>query len=176
MGLQADIGFVPRRANAVQRIMQKLASASLFSGFLARVLAPLDRLVYRLSKGRATLAGTAAALPIVLLTTTGARSGEPRTSPLNGIPLGDDIAVIGTRFGTGKIPSWAYNLRADPTASIEYKGSSFDVVAREADRVEFEAAFAAATKIYPGFAGYRERATNLIPVFILESASPKPPQ
>lgn len=173
MGLQADIGFIPRRANAVQRFLQKLASASLFSGFLAKVLAPLDRLVHRLSKGRATLTGTAAALPVVLLTTTGARSGEPRTSPLNGIPLGDDLAVMGTSFGIGKVPSWAYNLRADPTASIEYKGSSFDVVAREADADEFEAAFAAATKIYPGYAGYRERATNLIPVFILESAAPK---
>ena len=173
MGLQSEIGLIPRQPNAAQRAMQRTASAPAVAGFLAKALPPTDRLALRLTKGRVTIAGLLAALPVVVLTTTGAKSGESRTSPLNGIPYRDDLAFIGTRFGSGKTPNWAYNLRAYPEAAIEYNGRTVAVTAREADAAESDEVFDAGVRIYPGFAAYRERATNQIPVFILESATPQ---
>lgn len=169
MGLQADIGYTPRQPNAAQRAIQKLFSTRAGTAAMIKVVPSLDRLMYRYSKGRLTVVEVFAALPVVLLTTTGVRSGVLRTSPLNAIPIGKDLAVIGTNFGTGKIPGWAFNLRAHPIASIESEGRSVAVAAREASPAEYEAAFATAIRIYPGYAGYRARATNPIPVFVLAS-------
>lgn len=173
MGLQTDIAYTPPQPNAVQRLLLRLASFSFLSGFLGRVLPWLDNTAHRLSKGRTTVAASLGALPVLLLTTTGARSGQSRTSPLIGVPLEDDLALIGTRFGSGKAPGWAHNLRKHPEALIEYTGRTHDVVAREVSGAEHEEAFAAAISIYPGYAGYRARATNDIPVFVLVAAPSK---
>jgi deazaflavin-dependent oxidoreductase (nitroreductase family) len=149
--------------------MQRFGSSRIGTAIMTKVLPPVDRTVYRLTKGRATIAGPMAALPVIILTTTGARSGETRTSPLNAVPLGDDLALLGTNFGTGRTPGWAFNLRSHPEASLEYNGRSFAVIAREATPAEYEDVFAAATRVYPGYAGYRARATNVVPVFVLNA-------
>lgn len=170
MGLQAKLGYSVPRANRVQRTLQSLVAAvPSLSPFLTRLVTPLDRMMHGASKGRASITGGLVAFPTILLATTGARSRQIRTTPLSAIPLGDGLALIGSNGGFGKVPGWAYNLRANPAASVAYNGRKVEVTAREADESEYDAVFDAAVRIYPGHAGYRQRATHHIPVFVLEA-------
>ncbi len=86
----------------------------------------------RMSRGQVTLAGMAAGIPVLTITTTGARSGRRRTTPLLGVPFGGDIAIIGTNFGQPGTPGWYYNLRAQPRAEATYRDRSVAATAREA--------------------------------------------
>lgn len=171
MGLRTDIGLIPRRANAVQRGLQKVAAIPSLSPLLARLVTPIDRFLHRLSGGKASATAGLIAFPTVVLTTTGARSGALRTAPLAAIPVGDDLALIGSNAGSGKIPGWVFNLRANPQAIVTYNGRVVAVTAREANGDEYEEAFAAAIRMYSGFAGYRERVDYAIPVFMLSNAA-----
>ena len=170
MGLQQDIGYVVRRPNAVQRALQRVVAIPALSPILSRLVTPVDRALHRMTSGRASVSSGAIAFPTILLATTGARTGESRSTPLAAIPCGDDLAVIASNAGTGKIPGWAYNLRANPTATISYEGRVAAVAVREAEVSEHDEIFAAANRIYPGYAGYRERVDYQIPVFVLSSA------
>ncbi|MEN8239363.1 MAG: nitroreductase/quinone reductase family protein [Actinomycetota bacterium] len=170
MALLAELGYTVRTPNIVQRLVQRLASMRPIAWLFQKTLYPIDRLLYRKSGGRITVPGIMAGLPVIMLTTTGARSGQPRTMPLLGIPLGDAIAVIGTNYGQKPTPGWVFNLRADPTATVEYRERSAEVVSRLATKSETEEAFALATKVYPGFAKYRERIDGReVPVFVLDT-------
>ena len=173
MGLQAEIGYQIPRANKLQRALQGVAANPSVSRSLKGLATQLDRVLYRASKGRVSITGGLIASPTLLVSTTGAKSGETRVAPLNAIPLGDGLALIGSNAGSGKIPGWAYNLRANPAASVSYNGRTVAVTSREAGTDEYEAAFDAAIRIYPGYAGYRQRATHHIPVFVLESRGDK---
>ncbi len=169
MGLQADIGYRVPQANPFQRALHSIAAAPVLSPLLSRLVTPLDRAVHKVSNGKASVTGGLVGFPTVLLTTTGAKSGKTRTAPLSAVPLGDGLALIGSNAGSGRIPGWAHNLRSDPAASLSYNGRTVEVTAREADEAEYEAAFDAAVRIYPGYAGYRQRAVHQVPVFVLEA-------
>ncbi|GIT00942.1 MAG: hypothetical protein CM1200mP26_26540 [Acidimicrobiales bacterium] len=107
----------------------------------------------------------------MMLTTTGAKTGKPRTMPLLGIPVGEDLGVIGSNFGQRNTPGWVYNLEADPSAVVAYRDRSVEVVARRADEAETDRIFALGHAFYPGYAKYRLRADHrIIRVFILETA------
>ena len=170
MGLQEDIGFVARRPNAARRAVQRIAAIPALSPTLAKLATPLDRMVHRMTSGRASVTGSLA-FPTLLLATVGAKTGAVRTTPLAAIPHVDDLAVIGSNAGSGKIPGWVHNLRANPAATVSYEDRIVDVTAREVDADEHDEIFASAVRIYPGFAGYRERVDYLIPVFMLTAAS-----
>ena len=169
MGLQAAIGYRVPQANRVQRALQSVAANPSLSPLLTRLVTPLDRTLHRASKGKFSVTGGLIASPTLLLSTTGARSGQTRTAPLSAIPFGDELALIGSNAGSGKIPGWAHNLRANPAASVSYNGRTAKVTAREADGTEYEDAFDTAVRLYPGYGGYRQRAAHHIPVFILEA-------
>jgi deazaflavin-dependent oxidoreductase (nitroreductase family) len=77
--------------------------------------------------------------------------------PLLGIPMGEGLVVLGTNFGQDPTPGWVYNLRADPKATVAYRSTSVDVVARRASDDETETAFALAARVYPAFNEYRNR-------------------
>jgi deazaflavin-dependent oxidoreductase (nitroreductase family) len=117
----------------------------------------LDKGLLSLSRGQLTVPGVLAGLPVLTLTTTGARTGQRRTTPLLGVPVGDDIAVIGTRFGHHGTPGWYYNLRADPRAEVTFRNTSVKVVAREADDDEWQDIWQSARKIYAGYEAYARR-------------------
>lgn len=167
MGLQTDIGYEQVGSNLMQRSLQRMGATQPGTAFFSKVMAPLDRSVYKLSKGRATVGRVFGNLPVVVLTTTGAKSGQQRSTPLNAIPLADDLALIGSNYGRGRTPAWAHNLLANRNATIAYNGTVHDAVARPIEGAEYEDAFAAAIRIYPGYAMYRTKATNEIPVFVL---------
>lgn len=150
MGLQTDLGFSIPHAGSLRRRVQRFGSTRAGTKVLARTLRPLDRLAYRLTKGKPTVAGLLGGFPIIMLTTTGARSGLPRTNPLTAIPFGDDFAIVGANYGLGVIPSWTYNLRTHPEAIVAFGNNTLGVTATEVVGREAEEVFAAAIEIYPG--------------------------
>ena len=168
MHLQERLGLRYRRSNPLQRAMQWLGSTTVGAWVFQRTLHHVDRWLFRTTDGRVTLPTLLAGLPVVLVTTTGRRSGLARTAPLLGIPVDEHIALIGSNFGQAPTPAWVHNLEADPHARIEYRGTAVDVVARPATDEEADLAFERASAVYRGYASYRERAAHrTIRVFIL---------
>jgi deazaflavin-dependent oxidoreductase (nitroreductase family) len=160
-----------RRANPLRRLVRVTAAWPPVSWFYARTLHHIDRLVYRGTRGRATFASWVAGLPIVMLTTTGAKSGRRNTLPLVGLPDGDRLVVIASNYGQYRNPAWYYNLRANPRATVEFEGVTREMVARELDGEERERHYNHGIEIYPGWTQYRERASHRrIPVMELTPA------
>jgi deazaflavin-dependent oxidoreductase (nitroreductase family) len=138
----------------------------------SKTMQPVDKALFRVTGGRLTLPSLTAGLPVIMLTTTGARSGKTRTTPLLGVPVGDDLAVIGSSWGQKSTPGWVYNLEADPSATVGYRDRTVVVTARRADEGETDRTFDLAAGVYPGYAKYRIRADHrVIRVFVLESAA-----
>ena len=139
---------------------------------LSRALEPVDRWSWRLTGGRGFASAWLSGLPVILLTTRGARSGEARTAPVLGIRDGDALVVIGSNYGRDRSPGWAFNLRAEPAARVRVEGRERGMVARELTGAEHDAAYARAAGVYPAYLVYRRRAApRVIPVFRLESAA-----
>jgi deazaflavin-dependent oxidoreductase (nitroreductase family) len=167
-----DLSYDYREANLLGRFIRRTAGLKPVALFYARTLHHLDKLVFRLTRGRHFFASIITGLPVIMLRTTGARSGQPRTNPLLGIPEGDSIIVIASNYGQHRNPSWAYNLRAHPHAHVALVGEARDVVARELTGEERTRCYEMGIEIYPGWVNYRERASHReIPVFRLEPRS-----
>jgi deazaflavin-dependent oxidoreductase (nitroreductase family) len=126
---------------------------------------PLDRLGYRLTGGATTASSWLAGVEIAMLTTTGAKSGRPRTLPVLAIPDGDDTLLIASNFGRPRNPAWYHNLRANPRARIVVDGIGRDVVAHELDGADRERGYRRGEEIFPGFINYRRWTDRQIPVF-----------
>jgi deazaflavin-dependent oxidoreductase (nitroreductase family) len=167
MGLQAEMGLPPNRAGRLQQLLQRIAATRAGTRLLGAVVVPMDRLVDRLSGGRTTAARALGGFPVVLLTTTGARSGERRSTPINAIPHRGDFALIGTNMGKGFTPAWAHNLRKLPRATLTHAQRDYPVVATEIDGDEYEEVFATAIGVYPGYARYRRDSDHEAPIFVL---------
>lgn len=132
----------------------------------------MDTFVSRHSTGRLTFSSWVSGLPVVMLTTTGARTGTSRTVPLVGIRDGAALVVIASNFGRTHSPGWYHNLRSDPRASVTVHGTTWDVVAHEIDGAEREWFFQQGVHMHPGWAHYRRRAAGRrIPVIRLEPTS-----
>jgi deazaflavin-dependent oxidoreductase (nitroreductase family) len=157
-----------REANPIQRVTRWSAATAPISWFSARVLHHLDRLVYRLTRGRHTLSSRVSGLPVVMLTTTGAKTGQQRTSPVVGVPDGKNLVVIASNWGQRRHPAWYYNLRAHPEATVTVGGVDRRVQAHEALGEERERLWQQDLEIYPGRAAYERRAMQRrIPVVVL---------
>jgi deazaflavin-dependent oxidoreductase (nitroreductase family) len=153
---------------ALQRFVQRLASTRAGAWLFARTAHRLDLLLFRLSKGRYSLTGILAGLPVVTLTTIGARSGKPRTLPLVGIPDGEKVVLIASNFGRPHYPAWYHNLRANPEARLTSHGRAGTYIAHEAAGAERERYWGQAIDLYPGYTAYQARAGGgTIPVMVL---------
>ncbi len=171
MGLQTELGYRIGPANATQRGIQRVASAKPVAWAFSHTARHLDAWALRITKGRSTVSGVVAGIPVITVTSTGRRSGQRRTSPLLGVPVGDDLALVGTNFGQTALPAWYLNLTADPHGEVTFRDRTVAVVAREAQGDEWEAVLRTAASIYPGYDAYRERIRErAIPVLILELA------
>ncbi len=155
-------------ANWLQRRLRALPGIGWAIWFFSRALRPLDRAVFRISGSRHTLVSLMSGLPVVMLTTTGARSGQPRTLPVLGIPDGDRTVVLASNWGKQHHPSWYYNLRADPEASVIARGFTTPVRASEATGEERDRLWSRALEYYPAWRIYQARAgTRRIPLVVL---------
>src|ERR1700742_1296223 len=119
-----------------------------------RLIGKLNVPLYRLSGGR--LGGTIAGGPVLLLTTTGRKSGEPRTAPILYLARGEAMILIDTNGGNEKLPGWSYNLKAKPEGEVEIGRRRFPVSARVAEGAEREELWRACNDQYSGFDEYIE--------------------
>jgi deazaflavin-dependent oxidoreductase (nitroreductase family) len=151
------------------------AATAPVSWLYARVLHRLDRLSYRLTRGRHTLSSWLSGLPVVMLTTTGARTGRQRTSPVIAVPDGDNLVVIGSNWGQRQHPGWYYNLLAHPEATVTVGGVSRRVRARAAAGEERDRLWQRDLEVYPGRRAYARRAGKRpIPVVVLAPVNDSP--
>lgn len=108
---------------------------------------------------------------MVLLTTTGAKSGKTRTSPLTYTTDGDRIVLIASRAGDHRHPDWYYNLVANPDVAIELGDERFDAVAAVAEEPERSRLLDARIEVMPRFGGYVEATDRTIPVVVINRDS-----
>ena len=104
---------------------------------------------------------------LLLLHTTGARSGRPRVSPLAYLTIDGRMIIIGSYAGAPKDPAWVHNLRAHPRARIEVGTDTYDVAVRELPAGERDATYPKVTEMAPAFAEYQAKTTRVIPLFEL---------
>ena len=133
-----------------------------------RTLTPLDRYVIRRSRGRYTALGPLGA-PTMLLTTTGAVSGQARTTPLLFARDGDQILVAGSNFGQGHHPAWSKNLIVHPDAIATVGGKAVPVTAELLTGDEARTGFEKMVELAPAYAEYRNRTNRAIRVFRLRA-------
>ncbi|MER6258906.1 nitroreductase family deazaflavin-dependent oxidoreductase [Streptomyces sp900105245] len=152
------------------RLVQKVSSTRLFARVAPHVIPALDRGVHRLTRGRVLL--SAQLLPGVILTTTGARSGLSRRTPLACMPQEDGRGwlLVGSNFGRTGHPAWTHNLLAHPDASINVEGRDVPVTARLLTGEERAAAWRSLLAFWPPYATYQARVTREIRLFRLTAA------
>ena len=139
------------------------------SAFLTKYLHRLDTPVLNLSRGRKSLTTMLTGLPVVVISTTGARSGKTRSLPLAGIPDEDKIILIATWYGNANHPAWYYNLRANPEVELSKNGIKSKYIARIAEPEERQDYWQLAVHYYPGYLSYEKRCNEReIPIFVLE--------
>jgi deazaflavin-dependent oxidoreductase (nitroreductase family) len=160
-----------KKYNPFNRLMQKIAYSRPGAWFYARALPHLDRLVLKLSRGRTNLTSLVTGLPVVFITTRGARSGLKRTLPLLYIQDEhdpDSFALIASNWGQAHYPAWYFNLKADPQAVCAIEGRTADYLAREVSGEEYERIWQAAVDLYIGYSAYKQRVGKRhIPVFVM---------
>ncbi len=114
----------------------------------------LHRVVYRLSGGR-LLPTSGSRMPVLLLTTTGRKTGQPRTWPLNYYPDGASVVVVASNRGQPSYPQWYLNLKANPQAIIQRRAKKLAVTARVATPEEANRLWPVLTKLEPLYLQYR---------------------
>jgi len=131
-----------------------------------RMVGKLNVPVYRLTRGR--VGGKVGKGRVLLLTTTGRKSGQPRTAPVLYLADGDSYVVINTNAGNEKTPAWSLNLRADPEAEVEVKGKRVQVRSRLAEGEERADLWRRHMEQYSGWDFYESQLDREVGVFVLE--------
>ncbi|MGO9384750.1 MAG: nitroreductase family deazaflavin-dependent oxidoreductase [Mycobacterium sp.] len=123
---------------------------------------------FRANDGK--VGGQFAGADLLLLTTTGAKSGQRRVSPLAYFRIDGKLIIIGSFAGAPVNPAWVHNLRANPQAHVEIGTDGFDVTARELPDAERDQLFETVAAAAPGFAEYQSKTSRVIPLFELQPA------
>jgi deazaflavin-dependent oxidoreductase (nitroreductase family) len=126
------------------------------------------RLIEQFRTTRGTSDWAFAGRPLLLLTTTGARSGQPHTSPMMYIPEGDRLLVIASNIGAPRHPDWYRNLVAHPNVTVEIGDETFDATAVVIEGAEYQRLWAKIVEGYPFFAEHQAKTERQIPVIALE--------
>ena len=147
------------------RFVQKVSSTRTFAKVAPHLIPALDRAVHRVTRGKVLL--SAQMLPGVVLTSTGARSGLTRRTPLACMPedKGRTWILIGSNFGRDGHPAWTANLLAHPEASVSWKGQDIEVTATLLTGEERAAVWKTALAFWPPYATYQARVEREIRLF-----------
>ena len=121
---------------------------------------------FRANEGK--VGGPFEGAPVLLLTSTGAKSGEQRTTPVVYQPDGDRMVIFASKAGAPENPAWFHNLRANPTATVEVGPDTVEVEAVVTDGDERERLFSKQKQLMPQFADYEQKTTRQIPVVALQ--------
>jgi deazaflavin-dependent oxidoreductase (nitroreductase family) len=161
-----------RHPSWLHRLIKYLAALNQPAHLLSRYLHLLDKAVLRLSGGKATATSLLTGLPVVWLTTVGAKSGQLRKTPLVAYFEGEKVILIASNFGSLHHPAWYHNLRANPRVRLMFGGHESEYIAREALGAERQNYWQKAVDLYQGYASYQERAgARQVPVVILVNVS-----
>jgi deazaflavin-dependent oxidoreductase (nitroreductase family) len=106
--------------------------------------------------------------PLLLLHTTGAKTGQARVNPIMYLADGDNLAVFASKAGAPTSPDWYHNLLANPRPTVEVGDKTINMVARVTEGDERERLWSRQKELYPGFAEYEQKTTRQIPVVVLE--------
>ena len=164
----------PHRYSALNSAIQAFAASRPGAWLFARTAHRLDHLALALSGGRRMMGSFLTGLPVLTLTTTGAKSGLPRTLPL--IYIRDPLqpgtfALIASNFGQRHYPGWYFNLKAHPQATCTIDGHSAAYIAHEATGEEYERFWQCAAETYRGYPLYKQRVTwRRVPVMVMTPA------
>ena len=121
----------------------------------------------RAHDGQAT-SGPFLGRPVLILTTTGAKSGERRETPLAYTRDGDDVVIVASMGGAPRNPSWYHNLVANPRVTVELGGETFQADARVTDPEERRRLYDRHAEVFPGFRDYEAKTSRTIPVIVLK--------
>jgi deazaflavin-dependent oxidoreductase (nitroreductase family) len=121
---------------------------------------------FRANDGKTS--GPFAEAPLLLLTTTGAKTGKERVIPIVYTRDGDRLVIAASKGGAPTNPDWFRNLSANPQVTIELPGEKFRARATVADRVERDRLYAAHAEAMPGFAQYEQKTDRVIPIVVLD--------
>jgi deazaflavin-dependent oxidoreductase (nitroreductase family) len=121
---------------------------------------------FRANEGK--VGGPFEGAPVLLLTSTGAKSGEQRTTPVVYQQDGERMVIFASKAGAPENPAWFHNLRANPTATVEVGPDTVDVEAVITDGDERERLFSKQKQLMPQFADYEQKTTRQIPVVALQ--------
>ncbi|MEV6649183.1 nitroreductase family deazaflavin-dependent oxidoreductase [Streptomyces sp. NPDC051219] len=148
------------------RLIQRVSSTRTFAKVAPHFIPAMDRAVHRLTRGKVIL--SAQMLPGLILTARGAKSGQPRTTPLACMPEeSGSWVLIGSNFGRPGHPAWTANLLKNPDAEVSWKGRTIPVRAVLLAGQERAAAWQAVLGFWPPYATYQARVEREIRLFRL---------
>jgi deazaflavin-dependent oxidoreductase (nitroreductase family) len=154
-------------------ILSRIGNLAARPRFIATRVTRLHAKVLRLSGGRMKRSFLfAGGQPVLAITTTGRKSGEPRSTVIACLEDGDDLIVVPSNAGQDRAPAWWLNLQANPRADVEYLGERRNVRARAASDEEEARLWPKVLEQYDGFEDYRRYTDRQIPVVILEREAP----
>ncbi len=163
-----------RRYSPFHAFIQKLAASRPGTWYFSHTQHYVDHAFLKLTRGQTSLTSLLSGLPVVILTTVGAKSGVPRTLPLLCIRDGGDpdtFAIVASNWGQHHNPAWYYNLKARSQASCSLGGHSKEYVAHEATGAEYEKFWQTAMDTYIGFPLYEQWAgARHIPIMVMSPA------
>jgi deazaflavin-dependent oxidoreductase (nitroreductase family) len=133
---------------------------------MTRMISGSHEFWYRLSGG--LIGGRFGHLPVLLLTTTGRRSGRKRTTPLVYLPDGENMVVIASNGGSDRHPEWWLNLRSQPKAEVQVGANARSVIAGVAEGAERERLWREVVELYHGYDEYSRMTDREIPVVVLK--------
>lgn len=155
-----------RQLRGWERALERFAASPAGGWYFVNVANKVDKHLVPATRGRVS---TAIGQQVLVVETTGARSGALRRIPLVYVTDGDDIVLIASNAGSARNPAWYHNLKAHPDVRVWAKGRSGRYRAREADGQERERLWAMAVDYYAGYETYQSRAgARRIPVLVLE--------
>ncbi len=166
-GTISGIPRVDPRAHraAWKRGLARLTSTKLGAAAHRTIAAPLDAAIIKITGGRVNLA--AGAMPLAVLASTGARSGQRRETPLGYFTDGDDVIVIASNYGGQRHPGWYHNLIAHPECELHIGPHGGAFTAQEVDGADRGRLFGLAVRFYPGYAEYTKRTEGVRRIRIL---------
>lgn len=150
------------RQGPLKRALLGVANTERGRWFGMNVAAKVDARLMARTNGRVALP---AMMPVVVMTARGAKSGQPRDTPLVYFTEGDDVILVASNFGREKHPAWLFNVRKHPDITLSARGRGGRYVAREVDdAAERDRLFANFVKVFPGYGRYEQRTDRSIRV------------
>jgi len=132
---------------------------------ITRTISGTHEFWYRMTGG--LVGGSLGRLPILLLTTTGRKTGKKRTTPLVYLPDGDNMVIIASNGGSDHHPEWWLNLRANPNAEVQVGPDVKSIIAEQAQGAERARLWREVNELYAGYDGYQRSTEREIPVVVL---------